>query len=253
MTGLSAHQLALRKDKLTGSTIAAYLGFNPYCSPLEQWELNAGLREFQGNEDTVAGNELERALGDWACKDLGVTDAVWDAGTLVHPRETYFAATPDVILPSECSGIQIKNHRPIVARKYLGKPGANGKWDNALVPLHINMQMQWELLICSSVYGWPLGARYWLLVSYFGGGERRIYWIRQDASLTAGLILAGRKFWKQHLDPSGPHTPPTDWPWKAKPAKEHRKLKLSPAELAAAPIPFSPSGNDPLAIKIPFL
>ena len=290
MTGLSAHQLALRKPRLTGHSAPALFGFSPYADPVRAWEEHTGRRLVEQNDAMEAGNELEEALAAWAWKNLGVTDGVkptfgWlldntpqeyhfhvlyrhmggedappreEGVTLLHNGQPEaFAATPDQLSLGERAGMQVKNHGPMMAKRYLGKPGAQGKWDNNLVPLEILMQCQWEMFVTSSIWP-PLSdtqgrAFFWLLVAYFGGGDRRIYWIRRDNALIEGLRKAGLAYWPKHLDPNGPMDPPTEIPWKAKPAKEHRKIKLSPAELAGAPIPFSPSGDDPLAIKIPFL
>jgi len=39
------------QDRHTGSTVAAYLGFNPYTTPSEQWEYEHGGFNNLGKED----------------------------------------------------------------------------------------------------------------------------------------------------------------------------------------------------------
>lgn len=288
MTGLSDRQLALRRTRITGHSAPALLGFSPYADPVRAWEEHTGRREVAQNEAMTAGTELEDALAAWAWKDLGESGGVkptigwlrenaprsyrmigerhlgdWpdeEGATLLHhqlPEE--FAATPDQLCLKERIGMQVKNHGPMMAKRYLGKPGSAGKWDNNLVPLEILMQCQWELHITQSI--WPAipvegsnGKQWvWLLVVLLGGLDRRIYWIRKDNALIEGMCKAGYVYWPKHLDPAGPQEAPTEIPWKAKPAKEQRKAKVSRTELAAAPIPFTASGEDPLDVKIPFL
>jgi hypothetical protein len=176
-----------------------------------------------------------------------------DALTLRHPDIRGFGATPDLISVKEKIGLQIKNHRPYI-KSYKEKPGRSGKWDNAAIPLHINIQCQWEMYNTAAALQDPAYGEAWVLVSYFGGPDRRIYWIRRDSILLNGLISGALTFWRNHLDPSGPCTAPTEWPWRARPVVKNKPMKLTPAERAAAPIPFQDIelGEELLDNPIPF-
>jgi hypothetical protein len=247
---LTVAQQELRRTRLTGSTIAALLGRSPWSSPLEAWELQHGLREFAGNDDTEAGEFMEEGIGrlTMAKLDIDLTQAI-TPGTLLHPRyPDIFAATPDLVIPSERLGIQIKNHTPWAMRRYRGAPLSAGRWDNALVPEDKLMQCLLELEIVGQHYG-PAGWDMWFLAAFFGGSRLRAYWIRRDSATIEAMLSAGARFWRRHLDPAGPQEAPSPecdcggcgrgerWWVGAEPIPAPR-VKLSPAEIAAAPLPF---------------
>lgn len=256
--GLTPEQQELRRTRLTGSTVSAYLGRNRYQSPLEAWEIAMGLAEFEGNEDTAAGNFMEGGIGDFALHKLPIDEETARTatvpGTLVHPEyPDVFAATPDMVLPGERIGVQIKNHLPWVAKTYPGKPQENGRrWDNVAVPEMYLMQCLLEMEVTGKHFGgaWDV----WFLASYFGGSHLRIYWILRDTRTINAILDAGHYFWRRHLDPNGPQEPPSpecmcggcgpgDRWWVGRERPEPPRIKLTPEELAAAPDPF-PAQDD---------
>lgn len=247
---LTQEQLEKRKNRVMASEISALLGFNPYCDPPRAWTRATGAGGYDVDEDmsVAAGTHLEQALLEWSAKDLGIGPHGWetDHGTILLGE--MFGATPDGISTFENLGIQIKNHNPAVARTYKGLPGRVGKWDNNLVPLHINMQCQWEMYVCNET-GTLKECDTWLLCSYFGGGNRRIYWLKRDQQLQDSLAVMGAIYWHEHLNPKGPRTPPTEIPWTARGQGIARKTRRLPTEaLQHAPIPFA----EPLVPQMPF-
>lgn len=254
--GLTPEQLAARRTRLTGSTVAAYLGYSPYRSPRAAWRIAMGLDEFTPTEDMVAGNFLEGGIGDLAIQRLEEAGQYGDLpykahkpDTVYHPEhpET-FCVHPDLIVPGRRFGIQIKNSNTWVAKTYPGKPGMNGDWDNAAVPLVYLMQCQLELECCRA---W---ADEWVLASYFGGSNLRLYRIKRDQRLIRGMLAAGLTFWRDYLNPAGPQREPTDEKWIGPHRREARPApRLTASELAGAPVPFDDSPVPPLEMGIPFL
>lgn len=226
-----------RKDRLTGSTVAAYLGYSPYCSPREQWELNNGRRIFAGNRATEIGKFVEEGLARFTQKDLKL-GTMKQGHTINHPEmPEFWAATPDYLFSKDHIGLQIKNHWPHMAKGFVDFPGKRGEWDNELVPMYHQMQCQWERACYEAVHGreWKV----WLLGCYFGGADFRVYRIRRDEKLLNAMTRVGIEFWRDHLDPTGPCTEPSNAHWQKAQKEKPRTPKMSTAELAAAPVMFS--------------
>ena len=250
---LTAEQKAIRSTRLTGSSIAGMLGRSQWESPLEAWEHQTGRREFAGNDDTEAGTVLEAGIGELALRKLPI-DAETAAtavspGTLLHPDwPEVFAVTPDLIIESECAGIQIKNHMPWAARRYKDRPREDVRWHNHMLPDEKLMQCLLELEVVSKVYG-DAGRWVWFLAAFFGGSHLRVYWLRRDTRIIASMLQAGRYFHRRHLDPAGPQEPPSPectcggcgrgaswWIGRERPAPP--RVKMTAAEIEVAPDPF---------------
>lgn len=248
---LSAEQQAMRSTRLTGSSIAGLLGRSPWDSPLEAWEHQTGRREFAGNDDTDAGNFMEGGIGGLSLHKLGIDPSSTERpGTLLHPDwPDIFAVTPDLVIPGEKLGVQIKNHLPWAARRYHGQPQTAGRWDNRLVPEEKLMQCLLELEVVGRLYGGPKGWDVWFLASYFGGSHLRLYWLHRDSRIISAMLQAGRRFWKRHLDPAGRREAPSPectcggcgrgekW-WIDNERPEPAPVKLTAEEILAAPAPF---------------
>jgi YqaJ-like viral recombinase domain len=251
-TGLTPEQQAARLFRLTGSTIAAYLGYSPYRRPSQQWLVGMGYETERETPEMAAGNILEPAIITLALHELGLaeSDCARSPGSAFHVEHpAAIVVHPDALVPGVTTGIQAKNHNPWVARTYQGRPGATGHpWDNELVPLHHVLQCQLEMEVFRS-HGWAVAG--WWLAAYFGGADCRCYRIAHDPKLTRGLLTAGLRFWREHLDPAGPQKPATDEHWVGPLKREKPVPRLAAAELRAAPIPFEPDPG-PLDIAIPF-
>lgn len=251
MSGLTPEQLERRRHKVTGSTVAAYLGQHPYTSPRDKWEMDAGLREFEGNTATRLGNRLEQAIAEEIQEQEGL-GPFYKPDTIVHQQHPWWVTHPDFIFPEDGLALQVKNHEPHMVRAYLGKPGDHGPWDNDVVPIYHNFQCQWELGALNSL---PAFKHYkvMLLGCYFGGQNLPVYRIHRDRALLGKMACAAEAIWRQHLDPDGPREPMTNAHWKAKPQERAPRVKLTPEELAAAPIPFAEPEDRALRTPIPFI
>jgi len=210
MSGLTKEQLAIRKNKLTGSTIAAYLGYSPYQSPSEAWEINEGKREFAGNQATRFGEIFEDAIGIAACEELGIPpEDVSKPDSMPHPDyQEAIVVHPDLLCKKRKLGIQIKNHDPRMMKDY-GKP--TGGADNKLVPKHYLMQCMLEHEVVRATFGkdWD----WWYLAAYFGGTNLRLYKLRYDPIEARKLMKEALAFWRAYLDPKGMKFTPDDEAW----------------------------------------
>jgi len=226
---LSDSDLALRKGRVTASTVSAFLGFHRYESPSSAWELHLGLRKFAMNDDVRLGQYLEPGLVQAITARLG-----WAYEKYVYPCPTvadgWTAATPDVLhLDLAEGGVQIKNQNPHMGKFYLGTPGSVGPSDNTLIPAYMLGQVQWEMAV--------IGSPRWYLATYLGGRDLRIYRIWRDDAMIQRMRVKALAFWKQHLDPKGPQTRPSDLNWNPGVGHKQRPRKLRGTELLNQPIP----------------
>ena len=247
MTALTPKQQAIRRERVTASTMAAFLGYSPYSSPLEAWKVHMGYQEFVPNEDTEGGQDFEEAIVQ-AGERLKIPEWEYrlrprslqlsanpDDDTLIDPFHPWLCATPDFVAdPFHTAGdwaIQVKNHRPHMTKAYKGNP--SGGWDNELVPKHILIQCQTEMIVLSGFTGRPQLQVY--LCCHFGGPTPRVYRIRRDEGLQAGLLKAGLAFWAAHINYPAP---PNDVPWLVGPEpKAKKREKITGDFLLAAPLP----------------
>lgn len=251
--GLTPEQHEARKFKLTGSTIASFLGYSPYRSPVEEWRIAMGIDTFTETDDTVAGNVFEDGILTMALRKLNIPDDLAErtVDSLFHVKHPdAIVVHPDCLIPADDSGIQAKNHNPFVQKTYKGRPGDTGsEWDNELVPRLYNMQCQLEIEVMRS-NGWDV--KHWYLASHFGGSNCRVYKIMPESKLIRGMLEVGLEFWRRHLDPNGPQEQPTNRYWIGPNKKPSPTPKLTPMELSVVDPPFGPGVDEPPLYTIPF-
>ena len=92
---LSEHDLALRREAISGTDVAAILGLIPMRRAvdvcLEKW---GEAEAWEGNERTHWGSLLEPVLANEYAQEAGMI-AVEPRGTLVHPDRDWHVGTPD--------------------------------------------------------------------------------------------------------------------------------------------------------------
>ncbi len=216
-----------REYRVTASTLAEFLGFHAYSSPSQAWDYHTGAIPFPESDNTRLGQLIEPGLVQFAAWKLGWKEYAYPCGTRVSTEYPWAAATPDCLHPSGTMGIQTKNQNFHMAKFYLGRPRPGNQADNDLLPAYMNSQCQWEMMV--------MGANRWYLGTYFGGNNFPIYKIWRDQAMLDLLIPRAHAFWKQHIDPDGPRTRPTDENWNPTVGKKKPK-KLSREEILAAPI-----------------
>ncbi len=225
---LTGEDHAARANRVTASTVAAFLGFHWYSSPSQAWDYHTGALVFPENDDTLLGELIEPGLVRFGAMKLGWSEYLYPCGTRVSEDLPWAAATPDAMTVTGTVGLQCKNQNFHMAKGYHGKPGALGPSDNSNVPPYMNAQCQWEMLVT--------GAVRWYLGTYFGGRDYRLYSIWRDQSLLDRMVGQSFTFWQKHLDPEGPQERPTDEGWNRTVGKP-RARRATRAELLAAPTP----------------
>lgn len=246
---LTPEQQAIRRTRVTASTLPAFLGYSPYQSPQQEWERHLGRVPNGDNNDTQSGQEFEEAIARSTARVLGISFERFIPGaTLVHPGANFLVATPDYLVagvdPYPACGVQCKKHAPHMLRTYPERPGARGEWDNGLVPIQYELQCQIEMLVVGAVEGGqaPL---FWYLSAYFGGHSPRVYKLRRDERLQDSLLKIGETFWRECIDPDGPQCrpDPARWPWRMRLQNQPQPKpppKLGRDALLSAPLPELP-------------
>ena len=255
MNGLTEKQQDARQFRLGGSSTPAYLGESPWQSPLTAWRVAMGLEEVTETDQLVGGNVLEDGIAEMAERDLGGIKT-YKPDTVYHPTLTDAIAVHfDRLCDEDSIGIQIKNHHPMMGRigtskhQYQGYPTI-GEYHNHLVPFHIQMQCQWEMMVVEAVFGGEWGKK-WILASYFGGAKPRIYFISRDRKIQKPMLKLGMAFWGKHLDPYGSQEEPIGYYWCKEPKPEVKPVRVTNEGLSAEPVPFATDGK-PVSHNIPF-
>lgn len=247
---LTDEQIAIRRTRVTASSLPAFLGYSGYISPSDAWRRHLehpSLGKRSENQFTGFGHIMEPSIAKGTMEVLKLEEHQLIPGeTLVHPDHPWLAATPDYLVGDmPLTGIECKNHQPHMKRiSYKGPPGSRGEWDNGLVPLEYELQCQIQMIVVSGHYGHsPL---YWYLAAYFGGADLRCYKIRRDEKLQEALLKAGHRFWMECIDPAGPMGEPNPilWPWKVgiDRGQEYAKkaMKVTGDALLSSPLPDLP-------------
>jgi putative phage-type endonuclease len=181
---LTTEQLAIRKQGITGSEIAAIIGISPYSSPLEVWARKLGLIEdVQPSEAMDRGTYLERGIRDWYAAKTGAT--VTEVGTLVHPDHPLVIATPDgrAVKGDDARALEIKAPTIWTMRQW-GEPGGDD------IPDHYIPQATWE----AACLGLPRTD-----VAADLGDRLGIWTVDFDPALFAMLLERAEKFWRDHI------------------------------------------------------
>lgn len=129
-----------RKGKVTGSSVGAILGLDPWKKPEDV--MRAMVREYHGAEAEFKGNivtQLGKNFEEYAMADFEIesgTDAT-PTGFHVHPEETWIGASPDALIESDAV-LEIKC-------PYSKRESPSGEFESYTSQGHYYAQMQIEM------------------------------------------------------------------------------------------------------------
>ncbi len=184
---LSPEQLAMRKDGMTATDVAAVVNLHPYRRPVDVWmDKTDRAIPFLGNPRTKWGNILEGPVRDDYAERHNVRVEV--PGTLRHPGVTWAMATPDGIcyVPRSAypsNGLEIKTHSWRAADDY-GAPGSDE------VPMFELIQCTWNMFVS--------GLDRWDLVAFIDN-QPVDYHLFRDDELIEMLRAEAEKFRVDHI------------------------------------------------------
>jgi putative phage-type endonuclease len=204
--------LALRRQGLGGSDMAAVVGLHPYKTPLAvYWDKLGYPRPARTTTAMALGTALEPVLEALYCLVYGRLTGPAHPGLLVHAEEPWRRGTPDGVFPDAAHGVDYKYTGRYSAHRW-GQPGTDE------VPVEYLTQAHWYMGLT--------GARTWDLAVLVGGEAElavwalralatglttedlralrrqvdfRIYCCSYDAELVALLVGEGRRFWQDHV------------------------------------------------------
>lgn len=188
--------LRLRAEDLTSTDIAALFDISPYLSKFELWhrKKNRTVGEMLETERMKWGNRLQESIATGIAKDNGwIIDGI-NGGKLdnfyqrieelkIGSSYDYFVSGPDI----ERSILEIKNVDSLAF-----KEGWEVSEDAVEAPLHIELQVQYQLLVSG------------LKKAYIGaliGGNRVVLIERKaDSAVHNSIIQKAAEFWKSIKD-----------------------------------------------------
>jgi putative phage-type endonuclease len=164
-----------RYSGITATDIPVIMGASEKTA-FQLWQEKLGrFDDFQGNRQTEYGLHLEQLVCKWVAEDLNCTITPLNF-LLLSKQEQTFMATVDAI--AEIDGIKV----PVEI-----KTAAAG-WDGDEVPYKHQLQVQWQLLVTESPFGF-------IACLPFGMASRLIIKrIEANAELQAQMIAAAMDF-----------------------------------------------------------
>lgn len=196
---LSPAQLAIRREGITATDVAAIVGVHPYRTALDVWlEKTGQAKPFAGNVRTKWGELLEPVIRDDFAERHGLRVEV--CGTLSHPKIPWRKATPDGLCYRPDGtldrGLEIKVHsRDAMWRTpgfEYGDPGTDD------IPL-------WELTQC--MWGLDIvGVQRWDLCAFVDGSPTD-YVVRRDDEAVRVLGEVCHRFLVDHIHGNKPPPP----------------------------------------------
>jgi len=181
----SEEWFAARKNLVTGSSVGAILGLDPYRD--QDDVMRAMVRQYHGEQPEFLGNiatqwgitHEEEALDDFCYFAMKSVDP---ASFVIHPTETWIGASPDGYVDSDAL-LEIKC--PFGIRK-----DENPKFKSAFEQQHYMAQMQVQMFVTgrSKVYFWQWTPR-----------GNRLEVVEYDPDMIAEMIPRLKAFYEKFL------------------------------------------------------
>ena len=205
---LTPEQIALRRNTLGASEIAAVCGLDPFRGPWDVWADKRGLDIREEFAESDMGHLFERPLLEHYSRKTGVSLTYPE--TLIHPIHRWVSATPDGLASDR-----------VVQVKVVGANMAH-KWDSG-VPEYVVCQVQWEMMVA----GLPLA----VVVACVGGTDYRALDVPADLEIQESLFDLGREFWEGYVLTGAPPDPDASEACRKALSARHRKhsVELIPA------------------------
>ncbi len=205
---LSPEQLALRRQGLGASEVAAVLGLDPFSTALDVYlEKTGQAAPFPENRFMRWGKRLEAVIAD-EYAEQHPEYRLRPSGTLVGP-EPWMLATPDRLIVDQ-DGLASLGDR--VAAGDMDEPEAVaaatthglecksrghfnadawGETGTDEVPHSVAVQCHWGMIVT--------GLRRWDVAVLLGGNDYREFTLTWDDAIALELVARARAFWFDHV------------------------------------------------------
>jgi putative phage-type endonuclease len=210
MSGLSRRQLALRKDSIGGSAIAALAGLSRWATPIELYESMVHGTEKESTLAMRLGTALEDPVAELYAEETGRWLRRVD--TCRHPVKAFAIATPDravFALPVAALAKKklLEREQLVDAERLLEVKTTTwrlaeewGPEGTDEIPEHHLCQVQWTLGVT--------GKQFADVVVLFDRDRTARYTVRFSEELFSGLLEIGERFLVDHVQKGVP--PPPD-------------------------------------------
>ena len=188
---LTAYWYKARKNGFGGSEAAGACGVSRYDTPYSLYLRKRGeLDEFEGNDATEMGLELEPIVVRRYAKKTGRTIAQAPMPMLIHPDVPYMFATPDAMLDgNELLSVKTTASWPL-AKELADMEGTD------FVPAEWVIQGQQEMAIT--------GAEVCHVALLLFGRDLRTFRIDRNDDLIASMIRIEGELWQRIVDGNPP-------------------------------------------------
>lgn len=192
---LSDEQLAIRRQGIGSSEIAAILGLDPEKTAIDVYLDKMGAAEDNSSEQTEIGNVFEEPIARIAARKLGGDIALARGNTVLRGLAV---ATPDFYAswPDDREIWETKN----VGYRMMSRWDADVD-DDTGPPEYVIVQLQWQLEVCGVARG--------RVPALLGGRDHRVYGpIARDREVGKWMIETAEAWWQRHVEREDP--PPVD-------------------------------------------
>lgn len=225
---LSDEQKAMRLTGIGGSEISAIVGLNPHAGPIDVYATKLEGREVPDNFNMERGRFFEKPTADWYAYRNGAR--LREVGTIRDPRHSIVICTPDFLAARDGEDevdLSIKVPGPQTQYQW-GESGTDE------VPPAYLLQVQWELIPLSALYGITRA-----VIAAPIHGDLREYPITTEPEVQAMLVEAALRFWRDCIEAKRPPLPDSTeayskWLAKRFPESNGTILQATPQALAAA-------------------
>jgi putative phage-type endonuclease len=180
------HWLAMRRQDVTSTDVAALFGLSPYATAFEIWhqKQDGQAVEFSDTERMAWGRRLESAIAEGVAEDQG-----WQVGpfkTYMRDPELRLGSSFDYCILDERNGdgiLEIKN----VDKFAFGRSWLEHEDGSIEAPEHIELQVQHQMEVAELGYAY--------IAALVGGNEIKLMRRERDRVIGAAIRAKVAEFW----------------------------------------------------------
>lgn len=178
--------LKRRKQGISGTDVAAILGFDKYRDATHVWldKRSPDCEDISPSEAAEWGHLLEPVVATKFASENGVEIV---AGELIEKEErgVKLMGTPDFLIKGVDEGLEIKTAGFRVAHEW-------GESGTLKIPTKYYIQCQWYMMLT--------GYKKWHLAALIGGQDFRTYTIPYSPAVINSIVVQSMKFWKENVE-----------------------------------------------------
>jgi putative phage-type endonuclease len=177
-----AEWLAMRRDVITSTEVAALFNASPYTTPYELWfrKRDKTIVSIEQNSRMVWGIRLEGAIAKGVAEDQGWS--IRKMSEFVRDTDLRLGASFDYSVNEDTEILEVKNVDSLAFRDGWLVDG-----DNVEAPLHIEIQVQVQLLVSGRKTAW--------IAALIGGNKVVLIGRERDEKVIEAIKKKVKEFW----------------------------------------------------------